>query len=139
MELTPRCARVLQLAQVAGRKLGHRRLNGVHLLLGLGDMGTRVVQDFFWHEGITREMLVDFLLKLPSAPASALPEDAAVSAALVRAGREAVTARAAQLGTAHLFVGILAGEGDEAARLLEALGVDRTAWLQEMRRELTRA
>lgn len=137
---TPRARIVVEQGQVIAREVPNGVVDTVHLLLGL-------LQD---QRSLAGVVLVSFDVSLdglmadaravipePAEPAttSAIPFSDGARTALKLTLREALGLGHNYIGTEHLLLGLLA-EGGEAARLLNARGVDKDSAKQQVQAEL---
>src|SRR5215475_9178432 len=125
-EFTERARRVIFFARYEASQLGSEHVEPEHLLLGLMREDKALTAKFigtFTEVESIRKQIVDAMYRAEKLSTSVdLPLSKASKSVLALAGRERVRLGASNLGTEHLFLGLLQQEG-LASRLLRERNV----------------
>ncbi len=123
---TDRARRVLVLAQAEARLLNHSFIGTEHILLGLIHEGDGVAAHALERCGVTleaaRHRVEEIVGPLKNGPIGSPPFTPQAKKVLELALREALRLSHSYIGTEHLLLGLIEGEG--AAQVIRNLGVD---------------
>jgi ATP-dependent Clp protease ATP-binding subunit ClpA len=127
---TDRSRKAMQLAQQEAQRFNHEQVDTGHVLIGLAKEGSGVAAAVMKNLGMDLDaarLAVEKLLPAGSADASVLmgrlPQTGAAKAAVAFAIREAKELGHNYIGTEHLLLGLLHGEGHAAVKALAECGV----------------
>lgn len=121
--------KVLELANIAAKELGHQAVGTEHVLLGLLNETDGVAGKILRELGVSGEQIVqemeklDHLVANPTHRDTLLPISPRVKKIVMYATQESQRLNAVQVGTEHLLLGLIREEV-VAVKLLQNLGVD---------------
>jgi ATP-dependent Clp protease ATP-binding subunit ClpC len=124
---TERARRVLVLATVEARSLGHGDITAEHLLLGLAHPESGVTSAILEESGVTleaaRALVAETAPARDPAPAGHIPFTAGMKHVLEVSLREALRLNHEAIGPEHLLLGLTRGpQGAEAKAVIQRLG-----------------
>lgn len=126
---TDRARHCVVAAQEEARNAGHDHIGSEHVVLGLlaepEGTAARVIVDLGVDPEAVRESIAGAFGPAVANVPGHIPFDAHGKKAIHLAVREALRLGHDHIGTEHLLLGVLAGEGGEGKRALEDLGVHR--------------
>ena len=127
---TDRARRVVVLSQEEARIAGHDSVTTEHVLLGLiheGDgVAARVLESLGLGLETTRQQVQDAIGRGEHSPTGRIPFTPQAREVLKLALEESRALGHHYIGTEHILLGLVAASDSIAARVLAALGVDRT-------------
>ena len=134
---TDRARRVVVLAQEEARMLNHNYIGTEHILLGLISEGEGVAAKALESLGIAlegvRQQVEEIIGQGQQAPGGHIPFTPRAKKVLELSLREALQLGHNYIGTEHILLAVLAGDGPATA-VLNGAGVDRAeaeTWLRE--------
>ena len=142
--LTDGARDILEIGRKEALGFHHDFIGTEHVLLGLLESKTGVVPSVLQRMGVDHTIVRDEIEKIVGngpvhAVAHTLPYTPRVKKALQLAGTEARAMNQAQVGSEHLFLGLLLEGGGVAALVLKTLGINIQTARDEIRRELGRS
>ena len=134
---TDRSRRVVVLAQVEARMLGHESVGTEYIPLGLvredGGVAAQALESLGVSEEAARQQVEEIVGRGQPGPAGGhLPFTPQGKKVLQLSLREAIALGHGYVGTEHILLGLIRGDEGAATRMLDGLGVDPNRIRQEV-------
>jgi len=139
--LTPRAARVLELARKEARRFNHNFVGTEHVLLGLLELGGGVAVNVLKNQGLYTDIVRKEVEKqIGSGPEQQIighiPLTPRVMKVIELAAKEAKAVSHTYIGTEHILLGLLRENEGAASRVLTNLGLNAAKTRIEILKEL---